>query len=89
MFILTKAGKLLAKLVPFRRFPGPRQPGGWEGQMRIAEDFDDPLPPEIQDAFTGTETAWLSEIERRGMELESGAVQGISWEDLREKASPS
>jgi hypothetical protein len=31
----------------------PRQPGGWEGQVRISEDFDDPLPPEIQAAFEG------------------------------------
>jgi prevent-host-death family protein len=49
--ILAKAGKPLAKLVPFHRSPGPRQPGGWEGRVRIAEDFDDPLPPEIQAAF--------------------------------------
>jgi prevent-host-death family protein len=51
--ILSKAGKPLAKLVPFRRPSGPRQPGGWEGQMRISEDFDAPLPPEIQAAFEG------------------------------------
>jgi hypothetical protein len=31
----------------------PRQPGGWESQVRIAEDFDAPLPAEIQDAFEG------------------------------------
>ena len=31
----------------------PRQPGGWDGRMRISEDFDAPLPPEIQDAFEG------------------------------------
>jgi prevent-host-death family protein len=51
--ILSKAGKPLAKLVPFSRSPEPRQPGGWEGQVRISEDFDDPLPPEIQAAFEG------------------------------------
>jgi prevent-host-death family protein len=44
--ILTKAGRPLAKLVPFQRSPQPRQPGGWEGRVRIAEDFDAPLPPE-------------------------------------------
>ena len=49
----TKAGKPLAKLVLFRRSPAPRQPGGWEGRMRISEDFDAPLPPEIQAAFEG------------------------------------
>ncbi len=26
----------------------PRQPGGWEGQVRISEDFNDSLPPENQ-----------------------------------------
>jgi prevent-host-death family protein len=49
--ILSKAGKPMAKLVPFHRPPEPRQPGGWEGQVRISEDFDAPLPPEILDAF--------------------------------------
>jgi predicted RNase H-like HicB family nuclease len=29
----------------------PRQPGGWEGQIWISADFDDPLPPEILDTF--------------------------------------
>ena len=51
--ILAKAGKPLAKLVPFHQPPGPRKPGGWEGRMRISEDFDGPLPPEVQDAFEG------------------------------------
>lgn len=51
--ILSKAGKPLAKLVPFHRTPLPRQPGGWEGRMRISEDFDAPLPEEIQAAFEG------------------------------------
>src|SRR5580704_3072993 len=46
--ILAKAGKPLAKLVPFHQPSLPRQPGGWEGRVRISEDFDAPLPPEIQ-----------------------------------------
>ena len=53
--ILTRAGKPLAKLVPYQRSPRPRQPGGWEGQVRISEDFDAPLPPEIQAAAEGHE----------------------------------
>lgn len=53
--ILAKAGKPLAKLVPFHAPPRPRQPGGWEGRVRIAEDFDAPLPPEILAAFEGSE----------------------------------
>jgi Putative addiction module component len=31
--------------------------------------------------------AWAAELERRAAELESGAVQGIAWEDLRERLS--
>jgi prevent-host-death family protein len=46
--ILSRAGKPLAKLVPYQQNPKPRQPGGWEGQVRISEDFDDLLPPENQ-----------------------------------------
>lgn len=51
--ILSKAGKPLAKLVPFHRNAEPRKPGGWEGQVQISEDFDAPLPPDLQDAFEG------------------------------------
>jgi prevent-host-death family protein len=51
--ILAKAGKPLAKLVPFRQTRRPRQPGGWEGKVKIAEDFDAPLPDDIQAAFEG------------------------------------
>jgi prevent-host-death family protein len=53
--ILSKAGKPMAKLVPYHRSAASRQPGGWEGQVRISEDFDSPLPPEIQAAFEGRE----------------------------------
>lgn len=53
--ILSKAGKPMAKLVPFRRTTEPRRPGGWEGRVRISEDFDAPLPAEVQDAFEGRE----------------------------------
>lgn len=48
--ILTKAGKPMAKLVPFRRSSAPRQPGGREGRVRISDAFDAPLPPEIENA---------------------------------------
>jgi prevent-host-death family protein len=51
--ILSKAGKPLAKLVPFHRSTEPRKPGGWEGQVHISEDFDAPLPEDIQNAFEG------------------------------------
>ena len=53
--ILSKAGKPLAKLVPFHPAREPRRPGGWEGRMRISEDFDAPLPADLQAAFEGGE----------------------------------
>jgi antitoxin (DNA-binding transcriptional repressor) of toxin-antitoxin stability system len=53
--ILAKAGKPLAKLVRFLQPPIPRQPGGWEGRMRVGEDFDAPLSPEVEAAFEGCE----------------------------------
>jgi hypothetical protein len=28
-----------------------REPGVWKGKVRIAQDFDAPLPPEIMKAF--------------------------------------
>jgi putative addiction module component (TIGR02574 family) len=31
------------------------------------------------------EDAWTVEIERRATELESGVVQGVSWEELRNR----
>ena len=51
--IIAKAGRPLARLVPFRGARRPRRPGGWEGRVRIADDFDAPLPEEILKAFEG------------------------------------
>lgn len=39
--IITRAGKPVAKLVPYRS-PARRTPGGWEGRVRISADFDEP-----------------------------------------------
>ena len=35
----------------------PRQPGALAGHLKIAEDFDDPLPEEIMAAFRGERPA--------------------------------
>ncbi len=43
----------LAKLVPLQRPDVTRAPGGWEGEVYISDDFDAPLPEEIQAAFEG------------------------------------
>ena len=47
---IAKAGRPMARLVPLDCASLPRRPGGWEGQVFIAEDFDDPLP---DDFWTG------------------------------------
>jgi prevent-host-death family protein len=49
--LIARAGLPVAKLVPLRERTEPRQPGGWEGQVWIAPDFDAPLPDDILDAF--------------------------------------
>lgn len=51
--LIAKAGKPLAKLVPLTRPVLKHSPGGWEGQVRISDDFDDPLPEELLEAFEG------------------------------------
>lgn len=50
--VIAKAGKPVAKLVPHGSQGRPRKPGGWEGQVWIAPDFDD-LPDEIAASFRG------------------------------------
>jgi prevent-host-death family protein len=49
--IIAKAGRPLAKLVPLGRPHHRREPGGWQGKVRVSEDFDAPLPEEIIEAF--------------------------------------
>jgi prevent-host-death family protein len=51
--VIAKAGKPMAKLVAFPRVTLPRKSGGWEGKVRISEDFDAPLPDELLAAFEG------------------------------------
>lgn len=50
--IIAKAGKPRAKLVPL----GPvarRKPGRAKGKIRMATDFDAPLPDDVLAGFTG------------------------------------
>jgi prevent-host-death family protein len=51
--IIAKAGKPKARLVPLTGRLEPRQPGGWEGKVWVAEDFDEPLPADILAGFEG------------------------------------
>ena len=52
--IIAKAGRPLARLVPLADAPkGDRPLGLYRGLIHIGDDFDDPLPEDIQDAFDG------------------------------------
>jgi prevent-host-death family protein len=49
--IIAKAGKPMARLVPLERKKFDRQPGRLKGMIKMHDNFDDPLPPEIAAAF--------------------------------------
>lgn len=48
--ILARAGKPVARIVPFAGSSRPRKPGSMKGKIWIAPDFDI-LPEDIADAF--------------------------------------
>jgi prevent-host-death family protein len=50
--VIAKAGRPVARLVPYQEELEPRKPGGWEGRVWIADDFDE-LPPDLLAAFYG------------------------------------
>jgi len=49
--IIAKAGKPVAKLVPIKRAPKKRVWGTAKGDFVVPDDFNDPLPKEIEDLF--------------------------------------
>ncbi len=49
--IISKAGRPIARLVPIRTRKAKRVPGQDEGRIWISEDFDEPLPPDVQSLF--------------------------------------
>ena len=52
--VIGKAGKPVAKLVPYNLESSPRElgVGHWHGQIWMADDFDD-LPEDILQLFSG------------------------------------
>lgn len=52
-----------------------------EGRAEVAARVLDSL--EQRDAKA--EALWVAELERRAAEMESGAVEGISWDELQER----
>ncbi len=50
--IIGKAGKPVAKLIPYVQNDEPRRGGQWRGKVKIADDFDE-LPENLAVAFRG------------------------------------
>lgn len=49
--VIAQAGRPIARLVPYTSSPGDRIPGRYAGQFQVPDDFDAPLPVDIQAAF--------------------------------------
>jgi prevent-host-death family protein len=52
--VIAKAGKPAARLVPIQGQKVIRKPGALKGKIHIADDFDAPLPDDLQKAFEGS-----------------------------------
>jgi len=48
--VVARAGRPVARLVPYRSRTRPRRPGFWRGRVRLSADFDAP-DPRILDEF--------------------------------------
>ncbi len=49
--IIAKAGRPVARLVPFRERRENRRLGTEKGRIVVADDFDAPLPPDLLSDF--------------------------------------
>jgi prevent-host-death family protein len=49
--VIARAGRPVARLAPLRARLGPRRLGRLDGRFRIPDDFNDPLPPAVLEAF--------------------------------------
>jgi len=55
---------------------------GQEDRAKLVEHLIESLDPEVEE---GVEEAWAQEISRRAAEIDSGAVQTIPWDVVRER----
>lgn len=55
-----------------------------EDRAKLVEHLIESLDPEVE---AGAEEAWAQEISRRAAEIDSGAVQTIPWDAVRERLS--
>jgi len=51
--VIARSNRPVARLVPFRVEQRARRPGYLKGKVRVAADFDAPLPPDVVHAFEG------------------------------------
>lgn len=51
--VIARANRPVARLVPIREKSSTRKPGCLKGKVRVAADFDAPLPLDVIDAFEG------------------------------------
>ena len=51
--VIAKSGKPMAKLTGLNPVRPVRKPGFLKGKIKIAENFDAPLPNDLLDAFEG------------------------------------
>jgi prevent-host-death family protein len=49
--IIQKAGRPIARLIPVEKHPVRRQLGWAAGEFVVPEDFDEPLPADIEESF--------------------------------------
>jgi prevent-host-death family protein len=51
--VIARAGKPIARLTRYENSRTTRKGGQWKGQVWLSDDFDAPLPPDIDEAFQG------------------------------------
>ena len=51
--VIARGGKPVARLVPVQEAPAQRIPGTARGLVRMADDFDAPLPADLAEALGG------------------------------------
>ena len=49
--VIAKAGKPIARLVPMPNAPRKRVLGTAEGEFTVPDDFNDPLPKDVEESF--------------------------------------
>lgn len=52
-FVVEKSGKPKARILPLTSRGTKVRFGVWRGKVKIHDDFDDPLPEELLQAFEG------------------------------------